>query len=691
MRKLRLFSIAALTLAMAACSSEENTLETQSPAAPGKLHFTATIATPDNGAGTRTEYSEQADGTINVAWKQDDEIAIVNDVNPGTNYKMTVGTVNTIDGSATISGDITGNDGAAVTAYYPYSAQEDWTTFTGKFQSQDGTLKYIQDNLDYRIGYGTLSVSGTQATLKEALSMNSKIAILKLTLQDNAATPNALKATKVAVKNGDEVIAATATLGTATSTVYLGVLLTSNITGANITIEATVGSDTYTFTKEGVSLTAGQYYQSTVKMTKPVDLSMVDNAGNPRDKQWTANCYMVHKAGDYKLPLVYGNAIKAGEDNKKAYNPGGSTSDTYCANFVNHAGTAINAPWITKATTGEGVAKGMGITVKSAALLWQDAEGLITKVGISGDYLTLTVGKDATTQQGNALVAAKDADGKIVWSWHIWVTKETFADATLTTVATTDNTSTGTQGVDWQIYKVTPVNLGWVPTDGNGKKGYAPYYQWGRKDALIPGDGATFTAPSISHTVYDIDGNEITGMTNTASTTATIADNIKNPTTHYYNDDTKGPCNTRYYNMWDAQQTGANNIKTATKKTVYDPSPAGFCVPTDNLYYLMGHGNVCDGGYNRSDSDWDTTNKGKTWKQTTYSNYTTGPDLYFPASGFRDPNNGSTRVVGQFGYYWSSSPKDGNTGRYLGVHQGLWWWTCPERANGYPVRAVAEE
>ena len=107
MRKIRLFSIAALALAMAACSSEENTLETQSPAANGKLHFTATIATPDNGAGTRTEYSEQADGTINVAWKQDDEIAIVNDVNPGTNYKMTVGTVNTTDGSATISGDIT--------------------------------------------------------------------------------------------------------------------------------------------------------------------------------------------------------------------------------------------------------------------------------------------------------------------------------------------------------------------------------------------------------------------------------------------------------------------------------------------------------------------------------------------------------------------------------------------------------
>ncbi|MBP3756761.1 MAG: hypothetical protein J6I61_05700 [Prevotella sp.] len=424
-----------------------------------------------------------------------------------------------------------------------------------------------------------------------------------------------------------------------------------------------------------------------VKVEKaPTDLSMVDCAGAARTAMSTANCYMVHTAGYYKLPLVYGNAIKNGAANTAAYTGVSGTNTTL--DFPNHAGTPINAPWITKAATGEGADKGMGITVASAELLWQDAEGLITKVGISGDYLTLTVGKDADTQEGNAVIAAKTSDGTIVWSWHIWVTKETFDDATLTTITT----GTGTLGTDYQIYKVTPVNLGWVPTGSDGKQGYAPFYQWGRKDAFIPSDGATFTNPFISHTVYDIDGNVITGMTNTESTAATIADNIKNPTTHYYNSTTQGPCNTRYYNMWDAQQTGASNIKTATKKTVYDPSPAGFCVPTDNLYYLMGYGEVVETvGYRRYDTYWDTTNNGKTWKQTTYSAYTTGPDLYFPFSGFRDPSNGSTNVVGQFGYYWSSSPKDGNTGRYLGVHKEYWWWTYPYRAYGFPVRAVAEE
>jgi len=36
----------------------------------------------------------------------------------------------------------------------------------------------------------------------------------------------------------------------------------------------------------------------------------------------TANCYLVHEAGAYKIPLVYGNAIKNGQDNRVAYYPG---------------------------------------------------------------------------------------------------------------------------------------------------------------------------------------------------------------------------------------------------------------------------------------------------------------------------------------------------------------------------------
>ena len=97
----RLFSIAAAALMMVACSSEETALK-NNPAAGSQMPFTATIAVPGSGAGTRTAYTES--GTdINVAWKVGDEIALIHN---GVKDVATVKTINS-DGSATITGFIT--------------------------------------------------------------------------------------------------------------------------------------------------------------------------------------------------------------------------------------------------------------------------------------------------------------------------------------------------------------------------------------------------------------------------------------------------------------------------------------------------------------------------------------------------------------------------------------------------------
>ena len=203
---------------------------------------------------------------------------------------------------------------------------------------------------------------------------------------------------------------------------------------------------------------------------------------------------------------------------------------------------------------------------------------------------------------------------------------------------------------------------------GEGKQGYAPFYQWGRKDAFIPGTGTGNT----NHTVYDIENGTVTGFTYTASTEATIGDNIKNPTTHYYNNSTKGPCNTTYYNMWDAQNTATDNVTTATKKTVYDPCPPGFCVPTGNLYKYANS--------QSSSTTWDGTNNGRTWS-----------GIFFPASGCRNRNSGALSGVGSNGLYWSASPYNSSSGRYLYFYSGYWIWDSSNRATGFPVRPVAEE
>ena len=272
----RLFSIAAAALMMVACSSEDTALK-NTPAAGPQMQFTATIAAPNSGATTRTEYTEvttgEAAGTISVAWKVGDEIALIHN---GVKDVATVKTINA-DGSATITGDITvGTNGEDVIAYYPAAAIElnndknpvSAAAYTEKMLAQDGTLSYIASNLDLRVGESTLAVDGDKATLSDNVKLASQIAIWKLTLQDNAETPAALSATQVSViKDGEtpETLASTATLSTATSTVYLAMPPMSE-SEATVAIKAATAAGTYIYENSGLTLAAGNYYQSTVTM-----------------------------------------------------------------------------------------------------------------------------------------------------------------------------------------------------------------------------------------------------------------------------------------------------------------------------------------------------------------------------------------------------------------------------------------
>ena len=408
----------------------------------------------------------------------------------------------------------------------------------------------------------------------------------------------------------------------------------------------------------------------------------------------TANCYMVHAPGYYKLPLVYGNAVKNGTDNTVAYKPTGSLSNG-SNNFINHAGANITAPWITK--SGSGVNGGMNITVNGAQLIWQDVNGLTSNYAIDGDYLKFQV-PTGSIAEGNAVIAVKSGS-TIVWSWHIWVTPETYGN--LTTVATGSHD-----------YRVTPVNLGWVGSGSITKSGYegrsctvkisqpggqsetfnvtqtesmtvtvakggnSPFYQWGRKDAFPPSNGSANT----DKTVYVGSGVDSKGWYYEASTTSTIGTTIQYPWKHYYNSSNYGPVTTTYYNMWDAQNNTTDNVTSATKKTIYDPCPPGFCVPTGNLWNYFGNNG------SRTMSTWDSTNKGATWNTGI-----TGDALWFPAAGYRSSSSGALNRVGSYGYVWSATPDDTYYGRRLDFYSSDWYWDYNGRAYGFSVRPVAEE
>lgn len=287
MKTFKLFSMVALALVMAACSNEDNAIEQQPAQQLSRIPFSATIAAPNSGATTRTLYNETNDGYIDVTWRakvdggyEGDKIALIHGGNLDV---VTVTSVND-DGRAVIEGTITAptTDEEDVVLVYPAAAVESATpkaplpytpsaTYVAKGLSQDGTLDYIQNNLDGRQGTGTLKKVSGKATLKEDVSMPSKIAIWKLSLKDipvsPTAAPNALSATSVNIKVGSATnVVAAASSTTAKSEYYL-CLVPATMGSGDLTIEAKNGTNTYSYTKAGgATLTAGEYYKSTVSM-----------------------------------------------------------------------------------------------------------------------------------------------------------------------------------------------------------------------------------------------------------------------------------------------------------------------------------------------------------------------------------------------------------------------------------------
>lgn len=267
MRKFKLFTIAAAVLMMVACSNDDRSLQPQ--AKPGQTQFTATIAAP-NSFSTRTTYSESGD-VISVTWNVGDEIALVHD---GVKDIVKVETVNG-DGSATIKGNLTGaTNGAKVVLAYPADAISASNDDPGynlnadivlKLHSQDGTLKYIQDNLDYRKDETlTLTVTESGATLSGEADMTVDFSIFKFTLQDDDTA--ALAVNKFTLKQNVFPLVGTVELATTSSTFYLAV--PSLNVASKITFEATIGEDTYTYEKEDVTIAPSKYYQCTLTMTK---------------------------------------------------------------------------------------------------------------------------------------------------------------------------------------------------------------------------------------------------------------------------------------------------------------------------------------------------------------------------------------------------------------------------------------
>ena len=434
----------------------------------------------------------------------------------------------------------------------------------------------------------------------------------------------------------------------------------------------------------------------------PYDLSLHNYQGATTVRN-TANSYLISAPGHYRIPLVYGNAIKNGATNSNAYET--TATGTYVLqHFQDHAGQPITNPWIEK-TNSSAYAN-----IDGAKIVWSDEKDLVTSPTIahdaSGDgYLDFEV-KQSDIKSGNAVVAVTKG-GTVVWSWHLWFAPK----SALTPIPVTNY-----QG---KTYNFTTETLGWKPkgevttynaprtvkvkveqtianggtkqftviniTQNNGgkKEGIATLYQFGRKDAL-PGTDTFY--PTNSYSFDNTTGGRSLGYAIQHPENMFI---YAQTGTYYYD-----WCNATYYNLWSADNTTTDWNDNAVVKTVYDPCPVGFKMPASNAFT----GFTSDGQNGSGAANINANGTADSWDKFSaayghnfYTNGSKTATIFFPASGFRYVSDGSLYGVGNYGFYWSAVPFSTSSGCGLYFY---WSGVGPQNYNyrsyGFAARPVSE-
>lgn len=278
------------------------------------------------------------------------------------------------------------------------------------------------------------------------------------------------------------------------------------------------------------------------------------------NKPMTSNCYIAEKEGGYRFA---GTVMGNGADGLPP--------------TVRVSMLPYNASGYIMSSTPSPV-----IVPKSARLLWQDVDGLITQVGFDpnttskGDVLFYVSGAKGP---GNAVISVYDtADpndpaAKVLWSWHIWCAPRPEEISTGGSAATDDSGE--------RIYTFMDRNLGASTADGSSEGAQGLVYRYGRSVPMIHFN---------KERIFNILGTDITnliawGEGPNGNSTGRNWDNILFPL-HYY---TAARSNLES-GMWG--ENALSEGGTFDDKTIYDPCPPGYKVPTyrafealNELYY----------------------------------------------------------------------------------------------------------
>jgi len=271
----------------------------------------------------------------------------------------------------------------------------------------------------------------------------------------------------------------------------------------------------------------------------------------------TANCYLVQTSGDYRFKAVIGN---------------------------------------TDVTVGN---------VKSVEVLWESfGTDVMPNVG---DLIASTSYKDGyirfstpeTFADGNAVIAAKNSKGVILWSWHIWCAEEGWQEQVYYNNAGT----------------MMDRNLGATSATPGDVGALGLLYQWGRKDPFLGSSSISSSTLAVSTGTWSI------------ASGGSVTTGELNPMTFYTD-----------------MHLPKGNWEIV--KSFYDPCPTGWRVPeggNDGVWVKA------LGADSSASSTYDSTNRGYDFSGL----FGDAEPIWYPSSGHRT-YTGDVSIVGH-GRYWSCS------------------------------------
>lgn len=299
MKTKNIFTLAALALTMAACTSEDLTQQQSSQPEPDHskgLPFTATIS---GKATTRAITENTTDGTLETSWKVDEKVALMHN---GVVDVMIVSEVDPTTKAATITGTITGSptDGEEVDLIYPASVVDvsgEVKTNEQLLGSQDGTLATIAEKYDLRTCEdANLKVVSGSATINGTVSLENKLAIVRFSLTDGT---SALSASKFEILDKTGSAITTVTPSSAASEFYVA-MPPANAQAFHFI--AKKGNEEYFYSQPSATLAAGKYYYQ--------NMTLKDMLNTPLTLEATEDGTTVTAVCGYEIAFQY--AINGG-------------------------------------------------------------------------------------------------------------------------------------------------------------------------------------------------------------------------------------------------------------------------------------------------------------------------------------------------------------------------------------------